>query len=346
MSDLTAALPHALGGPAGSGSIKLIPEDFVVEEVLGFAPSGDGEHVFLRIEKRHENTDYLARQLAKFAQVPVRNVGYAGLKDRHGRTIQWFSVQLPGQAGPDWTGFESDTVRVLEVSRNARKLRKGTARGNRFELTVRDLSAPPEPLAERLGAIAAHGVPNYFGPQRFGHDGQNLDRARELFADDPPKVTPHQRGLYLSAARSALFNQILAERVADNTWNTAIPGDVFMFPDSRSFFTPATITDELLQRVAAREIHPSGVLWGVAPSSATRSALAIENRAAGQFPDLARGLAAAGLDTSRRPFRVCPEAMRWEFPQPAMLTLSFTLPAGAYATAVLRELVHTEGFGA
>jgi tRNA pseudouridine13 synthase len=346
MSDPTAALPYALGGPAGNGSIKLTPEDFVVEEMLGFVPSGEGEHVFLRIEKRRENTDYLARRLARFARVPVRNVSYAGLKDRHGRTIQWFSVQLPGQTGPDWTGFESDTVQVLEVSRNARKLRKGTARGNRFELTVRNLSAPREPLAERLGAIAAHGAPNYFGPQRFGHDGQNLDRARKLFADDARQVDSHQRGLYLSAARSALFNQILAERVSGNTWNIAIPGDVFMFPDSRSFFMPDALTDELRQRLNAREIHPSGVLWGATPSTAQGSALAIENRVAGQLADLAQGLAAAGLETSRRPYRVCPEAMRWDFPEPATLTLSFTLPAGAYATAVLRELVRTEGFDA
>lgn len=346
MSDPTAALPYALGGPLGKGSIKRVPEDFVVEEVLGFVPSGEGEHVFLRIEKRHENTDYLARQLAKFAKVPVRNVSYAGLKDRHGRTIQWFSVQLPGQAGPDWSGFESDTVRVLEVSRNARKLRKGTARGNCFELTLRELSALPEHLESRLAEIAAHGVPNYFGPQRFGHDGQNLERARDLFADDSRKLDPHKRGLYLSAARSELFNQLLAERVQDRTWNSAIPGDVFMFPDSRSFFTPEAVTDELLQRVAAREIHPSGVLWGVKPSTAAGTALDLEYRVAEQLAEMARGLKAAGLETSRRPLRLCPEAMTWDFPQPATLTLCFTLPTGAYATAVLRELVHTERFDA
>ena len=171
-------------------------------------------------------------------------------------------------------------------------------------------------------------------------------RARELFADETCKVDPHKRGLYLSAARSELFNQLLAERVQDRTWNTAIPGDVFMFPDSRSFFTPEAITDELLQRLAAREIHPSGMLWGVKPSTATGPALDLENRVAERLAEMVRGLKAAGLETSRRPLRLCPEAITWDFPQPDTLALSFTLPAGAYATAVLRELVHTERFDA
>lgn len=344
MSDPTADLPYAHGGPVGTGAIKLAPEDFVVEEVLGFAPAGEGEHVFLRIEKRGENTDYLARQLAKFAGVPQRNVSYAGLKDRHARTIQWFSVQMPGQAGPDWSGFESPSVRVLEVSRNGRKLRQGGASGNRFELTVRELTAPAERLETRLAEIARLGVPNYFGPQRFGHDGQNLERARELFRAGMPRRDPHRRGLYLSAARSELFNRILAERVRAGAWNQAIPGDAFMFPDSRSFFKPDEISEDILRRVETRSIHSSGVLWGVAPSAADGDALELELRAIEPLRELAEGLAAAGLETGRRPFRLCPEAMTHAYPEPGTLRLGFTLPAGAYATAVLRELVRADGF--
>jgi len=197
VSDPTARLPHALGGPVCHGTIKLTPEDFVVEEILGFEPSGEGEHVFLRIEKRGENTDYVARQLARFAGVSSRNVSYAGLKDRHGRTLQWFSIQLPGQSGPDWSGLDSDTIKVLDVIRNARKLRKGATSGNRFELTVRDLTATNEALEKRLADIARYGTPNYFGPQRFGHDGQNIEQARALFAEPGRRIDPHKRGLYL-----------------------------------------------------------------------------------------------------------------------------------------------------
>jgi tRNA pseudouridine13 synthase len=346
MSDPTARLPHALGGPVGRGTIKLTPEDFVVEEILGFELSGEGEHVFLRIEKRGENTDYVARKLGRFAGVPVRNVSYAGLKDRHGRTLQWFSIQLPGQSGPDWSGLNSDTIRVLDVMRNARKLRKGAANGNRFELTVRDLTATPESLENRLADIARQGVPNYFGPQRFGHDGQNIEQAKALFAEPGHRIDPYKRSLYLSAARSEIFNRILGERVSANQWDRAIPGDVFMFSDSKSFFKPEALDAQILQRVSDHAIHPSGVLWGHAPSTATDEALEIENHVTAQLSELASGLAALGMDTARRPFRLCPEDLTWEFPDPATLRLCFTLPAGAYATTVLRELVDMEAMDA
>jgi tRNA pseudouridine13 synthase len=338
----TTRLPYAHGGPVSVGQIKATPEDFVVEEVLGFEPSGDGEHEFLRVEKRGENTEYVARQLARHAGTAARNVGYAGLKDRHGRTIQWFSVQLPGKAGPDWSALGSDTIRVLDVARNNRKLKKGAAVGNRFELTVRELEADRAALEQRLAQIAQHGVPNYFGPQRFGWDGQNLVRARELFEGTAGRIDPHKRGIYLSAARSEIFNQLLARRVADGTWNQAIPGDAFMFGDSRSFFKPEEITPEILQRVADKAIHPSGVLWGVGPSAATDEAGAIEQAVAVELEAFCRGLEQFGMETARRQFRLCPEEMRWEFLDSATLRLGFALPAGAYATTVLRELVGSD----
>jgi tRNA pseudouridine13 synthase len=342
MSQPTTALPYAHGGPAGTGQAKVVPEDFVVEEILGFEPSGEGEHEFLRIEKRGENTDYVARQLARFAGVPVRNVGYAGLKDRHGRTIQWFSVQLPGKAGPDWRQLDSDSLRVLDIARNSRKLKKGAAAGNRFEITVRDIRADRSLLEQRLSQVAEQGVPNYFGAQRFGREGQNLARARELFEGTAGRIDPHKRGIYLSAARSEIFNRILARRVADGTWNHSLEGDAFMFPDSRSFFKSEALTPEILERVANREIHPSGVLWGIHPSVATDEAAAVEHAVAEELADFCRGLEAFGLETARRPFRLCPEQMQWEFPEPETLRLSFALPAGAYATMVLRELLSTD----
>jgi len=343
MSDPTADLPHALGGPAGTGALKQTPEDFIVEEVLGFQPSGDGEHVFLFIEKRGENTDYVARQLARFAGISARQVSYAGLKDRQGLTRQWFSLQMPGMTEPDWTSFPSDAVRVLEAHRNARKLRKGAASGNRFELTVRELDAPPADLEQRLAEIAEQGVPNYFGPQRFGHEGRNLERARELFANPELRIDPHRRGLYLSAARSGIFNRILAARVQAGHWNRALPGDVFMFADSHSFFKPDAIDADILRRVQSRAIHPSGVLWGMTASTATDEALAIETEAVRPLAEFTAGLERLGLETARRPFRLCPEELTWTFPAADVLRLRFTLPSGAYATTVLRELVRCDG---
>jgi tRNA pseudouridine13 synthase len=344
MRDPTTDLPYALGGPVGAGSVKQAPEDFIVEEILGFQPSGEGEHVFLFIEKRGENTDYVARQLARHAGVPARQVGYAGLKDRQGLTRQWFSIQLPGMQDPDWTTFESDAVRILEVGRNARKLRKGAAGGNRFELTIRDLEAPDESVEERLATITAVGVPNYFGPQRFGREGRNLERALELFADSRMRVDPHQRGLYLSAARAEIFNRILGARVRAGNWNRAIPGDVFMFADSHSFFKPEPLAEDTVQRVRHRAIHPSGVLWGTTPSTATGEAMAIEQETTRALSAYTTGLERMGVATARRPFRLCPDNLAWTWPSPNTLRLTFNLPSGAYATTLLRELLRCDNF--
>jgi tRNA pseudouridine13 synthase len=342
MADPTRVLPCAHGGPVGSGRIKTTPDDFAVEEVLGFEPSDEGEHVFLRIEKRGENTDYVARLIARLAGVKRRDIGYAGLKDRHGRTVQWFSVQLPGQAGPDWRELESATVRVLDVRRNRRKLRRGATTGNRFDITIRELAGERADLEQRLAQIAERGVPNYFGAQRFGHAGQNLDRALELFAGTGERPDSHQRGLYLSAARAAVFNRILAERVSRGTWDQALSGDAFMFPDSHSFFKPEALTDDILNRVAARAIHPSGALWGQGEPVVTDEAAAIETAVAEELAEFCRGLEQLGLERSRRPLRVCPENLAWTFADPETLNLAFRLPAGAYATAVIRELVTSD----
>lgn len=342
MGDSTAALPYAFGGPAGTGTIKTSPDDFVVEELLGFEPSDQGEHVFLRIEKRGENTDYVARQLARFAGISPRDVGYAGLKDRHGKTVQWYSVWLPGKAEPDWRQLESPSLGIIEARRNNRKLKKGAAAGNRFEITVRNLTCDFALLELRLKQIHDRGVPNYFGTQRFGHEGQNLAKASALFAGSLQRVNPHRRGLYLSAARSYLFNRILASRITQNNWDRAVTGDVFMFPDSHSFFKSETITPDIEQRLEAKEIHPSGALWGRGAPAVADQALALEQAVVGEESALCRGLEDFGLEMSRRPLRLCPEDFYWELRDPASLHLRFTLPAGAYATAVLRELINTD----
>ena len=174
----------------------------------------------------------------------------------------------------------------------------------------------------------------------------HIDRAREFFSNPRMRIDAHKRGLYLSAARSLLFNAIAAERVRADTWNRPIGGDVFMFADSHSFFRPDTESDTIQQRVEAAEIHPSAILWGKDPSTATGPALALELSAVQPLTDLAEGLERAKVETSRRPLRVCPEAMSWSFPKGDRLQLAFTLPAGAYATVVLRECLTTDRFEA
>lgn len=339
MSDHLASLPYAWGGPVGRGVIKQEADDFAVEEILGFEPSGSGEHVFLRIEKTHENTDYVARQIARFAGVPGRDIGYAGLKDRHGRTVQWFSVPLSGKPEPDWSGLENERIRILEITRNSRKLKKGAAAANRFKLTIREFEGDCQAIEARLAEIASQGVPNYFGAQRFGHDGQNLARVREFFAGQSGRIDAHRRGLYLSSARSEIFNRQLAERVQRKDWNQAISGDVFMFSGSRSFFSDQALDDDIRRRVAEGDIHPSGALWGTGESSARDEALLIERSVVESLKDLAEGLEKSGVEMARRPFRLCVESLTWEFPESGMLRLAFTLPGGTFATVILRELL-------
>ena len=337
------SLPHAQGEPTITGVLKDQPEDFIVDEVLSFTPSGAGEHTLIRIEKKSETTDQLVRALARFAGIKPKDVGYAGLKDRQAITRQWFSLPGSSSSISDWSLFDSASFRVLEVTRNDRKLRRGAIQLNRFHLRVRGLTGEVAELPQRLDRLAQNGVPNYFGPQRFGRDGMNVSRARALLADPSLRVSPYHRGLYLSAARSELFNQILADRVRQNLWDQAVAGDVFMFQGSKTFFGPEPLDETLLSRLSRGDIHPSGPLIGRTPSTAEDSARRIEETILAEHSDLVQGLSNEGLETQRRPFRLIPMGLDWALEPPDELSLSFDLPAGSYATTVLRELIRIEG---
>lgn len=335
-------LPYAYGGPAASGQIKQQPEDFIVEEILGFELTGEGEHVFLKIQKRGENTDYLARQIAKYAGLPKMAVSYAGMKDRFGLTTQWFSVHIPGKREVDWSGLNTDTVSVLESIRHNRKLKKGALKGNRFEITVKGLQGDKRLIEPKLSHVKTTGTPNYFGPQRFGRDGNNLVQAEALFKGELRLRDRNLEGIYLSAARSEIFNRVLARRVETDSWNRAIQGDVFMFADSHSFFR-AELSEETLARIAALDIHPSGPLWGKGEQTPSEETLAIEQAVALELSVLSEGLERIGMEPARRQLRLLVADLSWEFCEESALRLCFTLPAGAYATVVLREVISFDG---
>jgi len=329
--------PYVYGQPSGSGKIRSCPEDFIVNEHLSFEPSGQGEHVFLLIQKTGENTDYVARQLAKYAEVRQRDVSYAGLKDRHAVTTQWFSVWLPGKADPDWGDFETETIKVLQTIRHARKLKRGVLSGNSFKLIIRLWQGDKEKTLEQLEAMKKEGIANYYGPQRFGHAGQNVNKALALFQG----VTAgrEQRSLYLSAARSFLFNSILAYRVSHNNWNQALQGDTYQFDVSRSSFKSDLADAEIIRRLVDKEIHPTAALWGRGEFSVCAEALMIEQQVLGAFPALTQGLIDCAVDSDRRALRVNVRDLQWQFIDETSLELSFTLPPGSYATAVLREII-------
>ncbi|MCX7096704.1 MAG: tRNA pseudouridine(13) synthase TruD [Methylococcales bacterium] len=329
--------PYVYGQPSGVGKIRSVPEDFIVIENLAFEPSGSGEHTFLLIEKIGENTDYVARQLSRFANVRQRDVSYAGLKDRHAVTRQWFSVWLPGKEDPDWAAFATDSIKVLYTVRHARKLKRGVLSGNRFKLRIRDWQGDQAKTLQQLEAIKVGGIANYYGPQRFGNEGQNVNKALAMFQGK--KVGREQRSLYLSAARSFLFNQVLACRIRQNQWDQALAGDTYLFDQSHSCFNSLLPDADVLRRLADHTIHPSGVLWGKGQSSVSADALALEQAVIDTYPDLAQGLVASGLELDRRALRVNVPDLHWQFIDANTLMLEFTLPAGSYATSVLREII-------
>jgi len=331
---------RAHGAVLARGTIREAPEDFRVEERLGFEPDGAGEHLLVLVEKRGANTHWVARALAELACAKRVDVGYAGSKDRHAVARQWFSVRVGGRPDPDWDRLEVPGVRVLAAARHGRKLRHGAHAANAFELRVRRFEGERAAFEDRLRAVATQGVPNYFGPQRYGHD--NLSRARDLFAG--ARVPRVQRGYALSAARSRIFDALLAARVGARNWNCLLPGDVANLAGSASWFVVDAIDGTLEGRVRAHDLHPTGPLWGRGDPPARGAVLDLERAVAAEHADLARGLEAAGLEHARRPLRLTPARLRWEIGRDDAV-LAFELPPGAYATTVLHELIDFEDRG-
>ena len=333
------ALAYAHGKPAATGQLRRVAEDFCVTEIPMLEPDGEGEHVWLWIRKRNENTPRVAEQLARFAAVQPRQVSYAGLKDRHAVTEQWFSVQLPGRDAPDWEALNSESLTVLRHARHSRKLRRGALQGNRFRITLRDIEADNDDLEKRLTLISAAGVPNYFGEQRFGRDAGNLQTALQLFANPRRRMARNRRSLALSAARSLLFNQVLSRRVHAASWNVPIDGDAMQLSGSHSYFIVESIDAELLARVHSKDVHPTGPLHGRGETPVQGACRQLEYAVLAGHADWCTGLEAAGLKQDRRALRLMVEDLRWQRTATADLLLEFSLPPGAYATCVLRELL-------
>jgi tRNA pseudouridine13 synthase len=331
-------LPCAHGGPAGQAQLRACPEDFVVREWLGFGADGEGDHLLLKVRKRGANTLWVAKQLARIAKIHPGDVGFAGLKDRDAVAEQSFTVPVRSARGADWAGVSGDGFEVLQAQRHRRKLKRGALRGNEFEIVLRDFTGDGVALEDRLQAIAAAGVPNYFGPQRFGHGAQNLEMARAWFAGEAPTPDRTERGFALSAARAALFNAVLAQRVADRTWNRLQPGEIVNLDGSGSIFVADLIDAALELRCEQLDVHPTGPMWGGDARGGSGAAAALEQRVVQDYPVLAAGLSGAGLEAERRALRVRVDGLQWTI-EGAQVQLRFRLHRGSYATAVLHELI-------
>jgi tRNA pseudouridine13 synthase len=341
-------LGFSLGTPQVAAVFKQSAQDFRVNEDLGFELSGEGQHLCLHIRKTEVNTQHVVRQLARLANVRERDIGYAGLKDHMGVCEQWLSIYQAQAQEVDLSSLSEIGVEVLSTIRNSRKIRQGSHRSNAFRIILRDLRSlantplstqeVKETLEARLTQIRAEGVPNYFGEQRFGHAHGNILMAQRLFSGELRLKKGFKRGMLLSAARSFVFNAVLSERVKQQNWNQHLAGDVMNLAGTGSVFEAPEWDETLAGRLAAKDIHPTGPLWGKGALRSSADAAALETAIAATHASLCEGLEAAGLEQARRSLRLIAADFDWTWLGDDSLELSFALPPGTYATAVLREL--------
>jgi tRNA pseudouridine13 synthase len=327
--------------PSATGQLKTELQDFHVTEKLGYEPIGQGEHIYLWVRKAGLNTAFLAEEIAKFARVPLRDVTYAGRKDKYAITEQWFSVHKPGKAEFNWSELPVEGAEVLKAIRHDKKLRTGVLKGNRFNITVRNISNTQK-LSERLQTIMQQGVPNYYGAQRFGDSrydkrGGNLVLAEKMIAGEEIR-NRNKRSMAISALRAWLFNEFVSRRIADGLFSQPIDGDVMLLAGSASYFCAQEIDETIKQRLVSGDIQLSAPLWGQGQLASLVRAGEYEKNIANNYPTITATLVKLGLKQERRALRLLPNNMQWEI-NGDQLKVSFDLPAGAFATSVIRELV-------
>jgi len=324
--------------PKQTALLKAECADFVVKEQLGYDMSGDGEFVAVKVRKTDCNTLFVGEQLAKFAGISARNMSYAGLKDRKAVTEQWFSLQMPGQQTPDFSQFSLEGVEILDVTRHQRKIRIGSLQGNHFEILLRNAKETDE-LKVRLDFLAKNGFPNYFTEQRFGRDGNNLTQALRWANGEINVKDRNKRSFYLSAARSEIFNLIVSKRMELNLAQQILVGDVLQLNGSHSWFVVDESEDlaQLQQRLAQQDVLLTAPLIG----EEEKSAVDFENEIFAQHQALFALMRQERMKAARRPILMQPQQFQWQF-EPNGLRLQFALPAGSYATALIRELVNVE----
>ncbi len=323
--------PRAGAGTAGSALLRVSNRDFQVVEELGFDPDGEGEHALLLVEKTGLNTQDVVQQLARVSGRQPRDIGYSGLKDKHACCQQWFSVGMAGTGDADWQQLNSPELKVLQVARHRKKLRRGVHRRNHFDITLRELHSDRDFLEQRLQWVAKQGVPNYFGEQRFGFQGRNVVSALAWVRGESASPRRQRRSFYLSALRSALFNDSLAQRVGQDRWRVPEEGDRCMLNNSASHFFHDGTDPDIPARAESGDLHLALPLWGkpgrdgpVAPSA---------------YPELCEFLEQQGLQLDYRAARLFADDFCWQFCDDEALQLRFSLPRGGFATAVLRELL-------
>lgn len=340
------ALAYVAGKPAGQAKLKAQAADFRVDEVLGFTPSGSGEHLFIQIRKTNLSTTEVAKLLSKQLRIPGRSIGYAGMKDRRAETTQWFSVVLEEAREAGLDRLQQAGLEILQLHRNSRKLKTGSHKANAFTIMLRGFTGSQEEVDLRLARLQELGVPNYFGQQRFGRELSNLKQLQRHVAEQSALEAQGRvsRGMLYSAARAWVFNHLLSRRLQMGNWNRYLEGDVLNLAGTQRSFVvdPGAWDDTLQRRLEELDIHITGVLPGEQSEQdkyATRGEPAdIETVVLEEFASLVAALNRWGLKADRRPLRFRVDDLRWQWLSEQELELAFTLPRGAYATSLLREV--------
>jgi tRNA pseudouridine13 synthase len=344
-------LPMVTADLAGTGGrIKARPEDFEVEEIPAYEPAGQGEHLYLWIQKRDMGAEYFTRTIARRLGIPVGEVGAAGLKDRHAVTRQMISV--PVAAEDRLSGLDGDGVTLLKVSRHTNKLRPGHLHGNRFNVLIRETNpTAPHIIGPLMDRLKRQGLPNYYGSQRFGRDGetarlgmallQNTPELQPASANAKNRLNPFMRKLALSAAQSKLFNLYLSRRLRDGLLTRVLEGDVMSKCPFGGLFLALDVSREQ-ERFDRRETVHTGPIFGRKTFAASALAAAREAEALSESGLDARSFARFGklLQGTRRHNLVFVDDLLAKVEDEG-IRLTFSLPAGSYATVLLREVMKT-----
>jgi len=315
--------PYAYGAPVCQADFKTFPQDFVVEEVLGFEPCGEGEHLFLLLQTDDQNTRFTVKCLSSLFGLPQRAITYSGLKDRRGLTSQWFSLHLPGKnPEPDALAMAEQGITLLRYARHNKKLRIGTHKTNRFQIVLRNLVGKDQ-LEQRLALIKESGVPNYFGAQRFGHDSGNIEEAMHWVEQNALPREKALRSRALTTLRSWWFNGMLGQRVLAQSWTRWQAEDPILLDGSQSYFQESAWSEVLEARYQSGDIHIGGWL----PCAEQE----------GLPAPISAFLRLAAIKAEPRSLCLRPLNFQWQWCND-QLHLQFQLPKGAFATTLLREL--------
>lgn len=335
-------MKYPYGSPHQTGVIKSQADDFRVSENLGFDACGEGEHLFLHIEKTNLTTQDLIEQVAREFSVKARDIGYSGLKDKLAVTKQWLSVHLPGQMNSVKIPSSSH-YQLLQHGWHNKKIRSGSHRSNSFEVTVRGVTELSNQTQQQINDIKMTGMANYFGEQRFGAQQDNVERAIHTFTNErrTRKLSRTKRGLYISSLRSFLFNQILSQRLEKNHWHQPLQGDVYMLSGSHSLFS-GTIDDSILERYQQQDISSAASLYGEGVSMLSENALAIEEAVYNQYPEVIACLVGQKVKLQMRTTRVTVEGFNVVHDLNShSLKVTATLPSGCFFTTLLKHFIES-----